>query len=726
MLTFLRKHQKYFFIVITVVIVITFSFFGTQSITRQGALIKDKEIGKAVDGSKMMLSDVEKLSLFLSNEADSIYGRRNNAAFNLFNDGVISKDFIDTGMASLLVSTYFEALQSDLENNFNKVKKTKFYVHREAPFISARECWKQYNPELLLHLDKVLKMGKGDLAFFKELTSLYELEKKFPPELLRRILYFQQKERFKDEEIEYRDFSLFGFNNISDWFGKNFVDVVSQFILNAALIAEEKGYKVSKEEVVLDLMKNMNDCFKKYEGLSRYFPNDSKDRFYYQIRILGISEKDVIKLWQRVLLFRKYFEDVAQNIFTDMLPYENFIGYMTEKAEVELYKLPDYLQFKDFTKLLKFELYLRAVSLNKDLPIKYLKTEEVEKKFPELVEKVFAVKVSEVRAEEAGLKIGEKELWKWQLKDENWEELKDRFSELLNAKDRFKKLESLPLGIRADIDAFSRSRMVEQDPSFIEKAFLDKEPREMVLHIRSKGGDFPLKGIRNKPKLMAFLEGANGRKIYSENKKDFYIFEVITKSKDKKIITFIEALADKTIDKLLDSFLKKEYVNIRHLYPKKFKNEREQWKTFAEVREEVGAIVFKLKPESIRLLTYMNRALLDLKKGKKDFVIKEGEERDLSNQWKLEESKAFVSRKDPDEWFKSAFLKKKGELSSVRKDNGNLAFFIFCGCKKDEEAILKEVMKGKEEIMKQAKEELSRKVLSSVTPYIYIPLKRDV
>jgi hypothetical protein len=89
MLDFFRKYQRYFFIVIAVVIVISFSFFGTFQTLNQPGKIEDKVIGKTIDGSKMMKSDVDRMIRFLASDRNDTALAEKGVMPNFFNNGVI-------------------------------------------------------------------------------------------------------------------------------------------------------------------------------------------------------------------------------------------------------------------------------------------------------------------------------------------------------------------------------------------------------------------------------------------------------------------------------------------------------------------------------------------------------------------------------------------------------------------------------------------------------------
>src|SRR5690606_37763571 len=105
-LEFFRKYQRYFFLVITVMVISSFTFFGTYSTFGGPEERPDRVIGQMIDGSSMMLSEVEKLSRFIaSDREDSAHGR--GMVPNLCNDGVIRYDLLRDGLAELFVAEYF-------------------------------------------------------------------------------------------------------------------------------------------------------------------------------------------------------------------------------------------------------------------------------------------------------------------------------------------------------------------------------------------------------------------------------------------------------------------------------------------------------------------------------------------------------------------------------------------------------------------------------------------
>ncbi len=264
MLEFFRKYQKYFFLVITIVIIISFSFFGTYSAftTKMGHEIP---VFTAVDGQVVSRSDLDEMAVFLGTDAQDKLMFGGAWGPNFFNNGVIAKDFLDTGLAEILVESYAEDLRPDLQPRLDKEKRFVLYTHPQGKFVSVENAWRYVAPEMKQQYEKLMKQT-NPLApeAFEARVNLFLGEKKFPPPLLRQVLQYQQRQfswMMPDENLDRMDLSLFGYHTVEDWFGPRFIRLVSQFIINAAKIAEQKGYVVTKEETLADLMQNARESY---------------------------------------------------------------------------------------------------------------------------------------------------------------------------------------------------------------------------------------------------------------------------------------------------------------------------------------------------------------------------------------------------------------------------------------------------------------------------------
>ena len=466
MLEFFRRYQRYFFLIIAVMVISSFLFFGTYSTFGGGEERKDRVVAHAVDGSPMMLSEVQKLARFIA--AD-----REDAFPNFCNDGVLRYDVLKDRLGELLVGQYFDVLKEDLAARLDKAKRFRSYAHPEAPFLSAQGVWNQFLPALNGEVAALQAEGEASPAVFSHLARLYQYQNRLQPEILRRILIYQHQQYpwlTVDQRLSSDDLALFGFHTATDWFGHNFIDLSAEFILNGASAAEEKGYRVSLEEAKGDLIHNFQESIQKLkEGVN----------FHHHLRMLGFDERGAAEVWRKVLLFRKYFHDVGDSVFVDGLPYRDFAGYAKETAIVQKYQWP--LQIRNGQDLAELQFYIKTICPKGTggLPNAVLSVEEVEKQCPELVQTTYRALVAETTKSQVALRAAVKQVWQWQTDEKHWTQLKQKFSlpAAGTVDERFKVLERLDPKLRAEVDAFSRNCLVDQNPSWINEA-LEGAPKQ--------------------------------------------------------------------------------------------------------------------------------------------------------------------------------------------------------------------------------------------------------
>lgn len=667
MLEFFRRYQRYFFVVITIVVISSFTFFGTYSTFGGAEERPDRAIGQLIDGSSMMRSDVQKLSRFIATDReDSIQGR--GLSPNFCNDGVIRYDFIKDGLANLIVAEYFDALKGDFESRLDKVKRFKPYAHPEAPFLSAKTVWDQFIPELNIEIVELQKATEVTPVLFSRLERLYQFQSKLQPEMLRQILIYQHRQYpwlTIDQRLPYEDLALFGFHSASDWFGNNFVDLVSEFILNAAVAAEEKGYRVSLEEAKGDLIHRFQESMLK---LSEAKANPQIS-FSNHLRTLGFDERSAAEVWQKVLMFRRYFQDVGAASFVDKLPYRDFAGYAKEEAVVHTYHWP--LLVRNAQDLAELQYYIKAVCPKEKeiLPTSFLSVEEVEKKHPELVQRTYRAKVAEVSKKQVALRASVKQVWDWQTEDANWSLLKTQFSlpSAATQDERFKILQHMEPVKRAEVDAWSRGKIVDQNPIWIEEAFFSAAKNEKIWTVSAD----------EEPNLSA--DGI------------YFLVEGQELVKDKHILTFNEAR----------SILSK-------LVPK------------AEG---------ELKQEQNPFFTASKEALSALQKNREDSRWVQTGSDPLLDQFKLERKEQAILRTSKENWMKEqAFLMLPDFWSPIHvADNGQIVFFYLQEKKANPAPILDQLAFGKETLAADAKAFVTEKLIKVVKKKkaIVIPVQKE-
>ncbi len=667
MLEFFRRYQRYFFILITVVVIASFTLFGTYQSFSQAEESPDVKIGQKIDGSPLMLSEVQKLSRFLSTDReDSKEGR--GLAPNLCNQGVIRYDFIRDGLADLIVAEYFDQLKVGFEERLQKAKRFKPYVHPAADFLSAKNIWDHLAPDLNLELASLQGQAEASFAVFSSLERLYQLQSRLQPEMLRQILIYQHRQYPSlpvDQRLSYEDLSLFGFHTASDWFGHHFVDLISEFILNAAAAAEQKGYRVSLQEATGDLIHIFQESSQK---LSRP-KSDIPMNFHSHLASLGLNEKSASELWRKVLLFRRYFQDIGEAAFVDQLPYKDFAKYAKEEAVVQVHSWP--VSINSAEDLAAFQFYIKAVcpKQKEGLPTAVLSADEVEKKYPQLVQTTYRADVAEVTKKQIALKASLKQVWDWQTSDEQWPLLKKEFSlsSATNKEERFKILEKLDSLKRSQIDAWSREKIVDQNPSWVQEALAAAPKKEKTWTV--SGNEEPV--LRS--------DGV------------FYLVENQAPLGPKRVLTFHEALPvlSKQIS-LSDSSYDKE------------KN------PFAMAAKE---------------------ALIALQKNRDDPRWIQSGLDPLLDQFKLSRKEQSISRSSKEEWMKEkAFIMLPDFWSPIHvADNGQISFFYLQEKKVNPAPILDQLLLGKQTLAADAKAYVAERLLKVVKTKkaIVIPVQKD-
>ncbi len=622
MLQFFRKYQRYFFIVVTTIIVLSFSFFGTYS-SIETTSHTDRTAFVAVDGQDIRISDLEGMALFLGTDAAMKRNAGGTWGNNFLNDGVIVNDFLRTGLAEQLVVQYSDYLKGDLEPRLKRERGATFYVHPSARFISADAAWTYFAPDVKKNLD-VLRATEEAVKpeSFNARVQLYLAEQQFPAQVLSQVLRYQEQQYnwiAPDPNLPRTDLSLFGYHTFEDWFGPRFVRLVSEFIINAAKIAQSKGYEVSFQEALADLIFQAELSFKE---LSNQVNIGATPRQYMneQLRRMGMDEVRAVKIWQQVLLFRRLFDGVGSAIFVDPQLFLQYTNYALETAEGTLYQLPDAVRLQDFRALQKFEVYLNAVSDPASrktplaLPTRFLTPAQVQQKYPELVHKRYLVDIAEVSKKSLQGRVGVREMWNWEVQDDHWELLKKEFPELAtkkasNSSERFALLDVLDPTTRARVDDFARSAIVEAHPDWMDDALAGAKAERRALNVTLKEGALPLIGVEDREGFIKLLDAAPLNDVeeaspiakeaqaklqrFSGDKRNYYRIDVIDRGQGWEIFTFAEAAKGDALNKQVQAVLDPFYQKIRATEPTKYRQGDQSWKPIEEVQDLVATDYYK-------------------------------------------------------------------------------------------------------------------------------------
>lgn len=734
MLNFLRKHQRVFFIVITITIVVSFCFFGTYSTFGQREEIPDREIVRGVNGAPIMQQELLALCRLIENSSLELMDLERREMPNFLNDGVIEKDFLDSGLGVMLATIYFDELKPDLDLRLKKIRQFRPYVHPYNPQISAEGSWGRFSPDLLNHLRQLKESGdQATTETVALMSQLYLEQASLPASLLKQMITMQQNQlgAQPDPVLVNSDLRLFGFKSMEDWFGPRFVSLIAQFILNAAQIAEENGYDVKIEEIRSVLFQNIYQGYQKNSRNVQISAEEADHYYQMKMRSLGLDEKMLVGVWKKVMLFRRLFEDGSGSILIDPLVYRQFDQFAKENVHVRLYQLPHALQLPDFRSMLQFQLYLEAIAMDPlrlrsdlSIPKQFASLEQIEKRAPELVERQIEIEWREVSKEDLVKSISVKDTWNWEGVDQHWELLRTHFSELAHidarsVQDRLNALEKLDKKLRIKIDQFARAKMVDGQPDK-HKLALELAPiKTSLIGLKGKGTTLPFKGIKDSSELVALLEKAalkdqasnvaNERlDDYTPDHERYYRIQVTRREEAKKILTFDEAVKDGTLSKLLDKRLEESYPEVRKRNAQHFQQNNGQWKPVKEVKDQIGKYLFADLLRSIeehyrahfgllpgragelplafysnaRLLPFMQEVQSCLRTNPEDatwiLMDRENVSASLSSQWLLERTEKVMQRCTEVPFSKEEMFTLSPEQWSPVKigEKGALAFYF--------------------------------------------------
>ncbi len=687
MLTFLRKHQRILFLVIAVITIASFLFFGTSGAMDSRAPMPERKIGKALDGSP--ITDREVLSMI--------------RFFSHVNPRAIETDFLSTGMATLLAERNFDEIKPDLAARLEKVRKFHPYQHPLAPYLSAEEVWKRFIPTLPEHLSQLKKMEASPDSFAL-LCQLYLDQAAFSPDVLRRILLYQQRQynniQADPRLSEEQPLSLMNFQTLEDWLGTTFMNRLAIFLINGARMAEQKGYAISTEETRVDLLQNSRNLLQSLASKKEVTYADAEEFLQYQLRYSGLDMPSAISVWKNVLLYRRLFDAVGQSVFVDPLSYQQMAAYAGECASVELYQLPANLRLSSFRSLLKFQYFLDGVSPKArapKLPTQFYTIEEVEKRCPELVHTRAHLRVAKIKKEDLTARISLRETWEWEATDAGWQLLQKEFPILGRSKaktpdERTIAIDALDTQQRAKVDQHARQCIVAARPEWLEAELQNAPATEVQMSLHSRGSVHPFSDVEDTKPLLDKLRATalNETFSFTPNKETYYRVTLLEPLAEKQIMTYEEASQNDYLGRLLDKQLENAYTDVRRKDAALFQLPGGNYKPFAQVKDLVGSKVYAdflstITSEKVGLEYYSSHRLNGHMSAALKSIREQGEASSylqttgdpLVDQWRLMRSTTDVKRSEhhsisPDDLFATAI----GSWSQVQTPvTGDLCFF---------------------------------------------------
>ncbi|HEY5234832.1 MAG TPA: hypothetical protein VIJ14_01535, partial [Rhabdochlamydiaceae bacterium] len=425
-------------------------------------------------------------------------------------------------------------------------------------------------------------------------------------------------------------------------------------------------------------------------------------------------------------------------IFVDPLSYQQFAAFAEESATVEVYQLPDVLRLSDFRSLLKLQYYIEAVSPKTkklaDLPRQFLSPEEVEKKVPELVVSRYELEVAKATKEEIGARLTLKETWDFEVSDAGWEKLGAEYPVLARTQgetreERYAALEAVEPNVRLKIDRFARSCLINQHPEWVEESLLKTSSKKQQIALRSRGHVAPFDEIEDTAMLLAYLEKAQIGEpgpFFTQDGQTYYRIVVWNKPQSKEVMTLQEALEGDWLGQLLDEKLQTAYADVRKKDPGTFKLENGSWKSFSDVRDHVGSLVYadllnQISDEELSLDQYPAQRFAGWMQNAKKTIKTKGKEspflkttgHPLIDQWTLIQQTKDIKRSDSTTFPKTEMFKaREGKWSKVSTpQNGDVAFYKLIKKGVTEAAVREKVIEGQKLLGMDAKRVLMHQIL---------------
>lgn len=748
MLHFFRTYQRYFFILITIFVVISFSFFGTYN-TIETTQTQDRVAFVAIDGSKIYASEVEAMVELLSMSTKT-RGR------SLLQTDAVLQDFLASGLAAQIAASYADQLAVDLEPKLQREKRFKPYTHPSAKFISSETVWGHFAPTLQKSY-RELRESRSAVSreSFEARVELFLSQQQFPAPMLAQVLRYQEQQYpwiSSDPNLSQLDLSLFGYRTLEDWFGPKFIRLACQFIINSAAIAEQKGYQVTLQQALSDLLSQAQAASKGTASSARQLINS-------QLRLTGLDEYSAAKIWRQVLLFQRLFNGVDSAVLVDPLLFEQYAAYALESVEGDSFSIAENLRIADFHTLQKFETYLNAIAPQRQLgeiPSSFFTPLEVQKQHPELVQKRYLLDVAEVSKRSLQTRVGVKEMWSWETEEENWSRLLQEFPELASSRtqNRFEALELLAAPLRRKVDEYARESIVEMHPEWIEEALKSAKPNLITLSVRLEGGDLPIKGVQNREEFLHLLDAApldsqlsEELKLFTADGQNYYRIAVVDRDKEWTILPFAEVVKEESLERKVLEELEPYYAKLRVADSARYLKSDQSWKPLEEVQDLVAAEYYRdllkaieekyqqvfgsasaLSSDAISNYRLLGHLLEQRERISRDPLNanlwnepkQEGTKRDrladltpLSSQFKPQKT-PFAIRRSDEAYQPDLFLHKPGSWSPVVvKANGELWFFVLSTKEtaKDEATVAQQIGLAREKLGAEAQKILMKDLL---------------
>ncbi|ANG66390.1 hypothetical protein [Chlamydia gallinacea] len=541
MLAFFYKHQKKF--IGFVIVAVCVSGIGIGWGRHPGESIDKKQRKKIVftiEGKKYSEREFHAFKKFFMHEAYPFTG--NPQEWNFLNEGLLTERFLTNKLGEKLFLKVYSQFPA-----FSKEKNYQAYRRFDTPFISAEEVWKSSAPHLYEALTQFQQIDDPvSPSGFAARVRLFLEEKKFPHYILKQMLEYRRKMFHLPHDaalLKGKDLRLFGYGNLSDWFGDAYVSTAVETLLR--FVNEQKKHisMPSIKEAQQDFYDKAKQAFTKLsKHTDVHLTFDQFVASYFDF--IGVSSSEFFKIYREILLCKRAFLQLEGGVTFDYRPLQEFFSMGKDSTSVEIVKLPREYHFKTLTDLEAFEVYLRLVGESPqdclDVPRFVLPIKKIKAKEPKLVGRRFLLTYQTIRLQDLETKVPMIEVHQWQQNPDNFHILLQEFPKIETCTSS-KDFQNLPPSLVEKIHSFTRKEILRACPEKIQACLSQSVSKNNEVFL-SSGKDSVLEGILDGRELAALLIENEALEFYTQDKEHYYTFIVDTCFGDEEIIPYREVL----------------------------------------------------------------------------------------------------------------------------------------------------------------------------------------
>lgn len=541
MLHVFRRYQKFIFIVVTLVVIMTFVFFGTYQAflpTHQETESEDVTAYVTPQGRMVGSRELAMLARLLSREgvgSDLIPA-------NLCSRQWVSRYFLTPDLAA----QWIDSKAPDLAEKWQREKMYQPYQHPERADLSVGTFWSFLAPELPQKL-KELQTASSVEETIAARVALYHLQERAPPRFVSQLLRYRVQEAgFEmDPRLARGDIALFGYTDLMDWFGEASFLRLARIVIRGA--EEAKVYPFSYEEAKEELLSRMGMLAEQLQNQKGIAVN-RETLFQAFLRQEDYTETTFVNLYRDVRRFEESIEDLSDSIALEALPFEQIYGEAQQWVTVEVTRMPPSLRFRDLEEAAAFEAYVAALTSSQSgqIPQEPNPTDWV-------LGTWYQGYVGQMCTDDLLHRVTLRQLWDWE--ESHTDEWVAQFPQL-----KGRTLDVCSPEERADVDQMARRAIVQEHPEWMEEALkeVDMEPFSLFANGKEHPSGYP--GITSILSLQQQFDAQDETWGYTQDQNHFFRW-IVSHREPNHILTFEEARQQQLLPLLTQAFQGESLLN---------------------------------------------------------------------------------------------------------------------------------------------------------------------